>query len=193
MPSNEAKDWIIEISRDLVLRVSALLDVRPPLRLTWCCQDAAIDPALFGESQSFADGLLAFAYETRDLYVAQLFYLERKHRRSQIAAKLESIQIDEARALVSRCYSGLEKVKEVLVDRGFANDVHKYIQHREAPTGCNYSPSDFAFVYESKGMFEAEQLVPNADSHSCADGQPVVSGVTATVWYCMDKNYCRIG
>src|SRR5215472_1268720 len=102
------------------------------------------------DSKYVAESLLSFAYETRDLHVAKLFYLERKVRQFQLAFNMHRVRLRQTRLHVSQLYSGLDDVKRVLNDKGFAEEVGKY-RHREAPEGADLIPSEFAFLYNSSG------------------------------------------
>jgi hypothetical protein len=96
--------------------------------------------------------LLAIAYETRDLHIAELFALERRHRRDALTLELQKLALVDARAKVSLDYTDLAEVKVVLTKRGFADEVSKYTKHRDAPIGCNIAPSDLAYVYDPAGI-----------------------------------------
>lgn len=99
--------------------------------------------------------LLALAYETRDLHIAQLFALERKHRRDALALEMQKFTLLDARAKISADYTELDDVKLVLINRGFGEEVHQYAKDRDAPNGCNVPPSDVAFVYKPFGISPA--------------------------------------
>ena len=102
------------------------------------------------DSKYIADSLLAFAYETRDLHVAKLFYLERKVRQFHLAYHLQRAQLSQVRSYVSQLYVGLNDVKRVLIDKGYAKEVGKYTD-REAPESASMTPSEFAFLYKLSG------------------------------------------
>jgi hypothetical protein len=97
--------------------------------------------------------LLAIAYETRDLHIAELFALERQHRREALALELKKRTLLDARAKISVDYTELDDVKSILSNRGFAEEVSKYTKRRDAPIGCTVPPSDLAYVYHPTGIF----------------------------------------
>jgi len=104
--------------------------------------------------------LLAIAYETRDLHIAELFALERRHRRDTLALELQKLTLIEARAKISLDYTELDNVKVVLTNKGFADEVRKYTTFRDAPVGSRVPPSDFAYVYTPSGTFAQFLFIP---------------------------------
>jgi hypothetical protein len=113
--------------------------------------------------------LLALAYETRDFHIAQLFALERKHRRDALALEMQKFTLLDTRAKISADYTELDDVKCVLINRGFAEEVRHFTNNRDAPNGCNIPPSDVAFVYKHSGI--SLLFSPCRMLMSCADGQ----------------------
>jgi hypothetical protein len=101
------------------------------------------------ELKSKVDSLLAIAYETRDLHVAELFAMERKQRRDVLIVELQKLVLCDVRNKVSTDYSDLDDVKGILVDQGFVEEVGNYEKNREAPSGLNTVPCDLAFVYKT--------------------------------------------
>jgi hypothetical protein len=117
------------------------------------CQGLHIQDLSENDLSGKVASLLAIAYETRDLRIAELFALERRLRRDTLTLELQKLSLVEARAKLSLDYTELDNVKLVLTNRGFADEVCKYTKCRDAPIGCRVPPSDFVYVYNPSGTF----------------------------------------
>jgi hypothetical protein len=98
---------------------------------------------------SKVDSLLAIAYETRDLHLAELFALERKQRRDVLVVELQKLVLCDVRAKVSTDYADLDEIKGAFANKGFIKEVTKYSKNCESPSGLNIVPCDLAFVYKT--------------------------------------------
>ena len=114
--------------------------------------------------------LLAFAYDTRDIHIGELFVLQRLHRRTIHALELQKAALGDMRERISTDCSQLDEVKETLRKRGFVDMVNDFANARECPAG-NIPPADIAFVYKYNGTrlptFRKADLINESDQILC--------------------------
>jgi hypothetical protein len=96
------------------------------------------------------DLLLAFAYESRDLRIGELFLIQRKHRRAELMTELLTIDMYDAQTQISDLYTDLDVVKRALAAEGYQDEVDKYVSMNEL-AGANTPPCSFGFFYERPG------------------------------------------
>ena len=113
-------------------------------------QDLGVPLHLGNDMTSKVNMLLAFAYDTRDIHIGELFILQRLHRRTTHALELQRAALGDMRERVSMDCSELDEVKETLKKRGFMDTVNDFANARECPAG-NIPPADIAFVYKYDG------------------------------------------
>jgi hypothetical protein len=153
--TSDQSGWITELCKE------ALFRVRPEMATLegGACQlniiiykELSLNLSDDADLKTKVDNLLAFAYDVRDVHLGELFLMERRYRRDMVSLELQRIAMHEARLRVSRDYSELARVKNVLNDKGFVDEVMKYSKRREAPGASDLPPSDLAFIYRSPGM-----------------------------------------
>jgi len=107
-----------------------------------------------------ASYLLAFAYETQDMQMVELFALERKCRRMALALEILKMELTIARSRVVDTYDRVGKVKSSCQNNGLAAEVTKYAGW-DPPHGANCIPAELAYVYQTIGMMSSSDLFFN--------------------------------
>jgi hypothetical protein len=152
-----AQNWISDLCRSDLFEVIITLSklITTAMKIITLNADQQIQGLrtplyLDNDMTSKVNMLLAFAYDTRDMHLGELFNLLRLHRRTVHALELQRATLHDMRKRISMDYSQLNQVKEVLKEQGFVDAVNDFAKARECPLG-NIPPVDMAFVYKYNG------------------------------------------